>query len=62
MPLETLAVLGATPGPLLSRALSRESAPLKLAYLLPHTSTPTLSWNRELHNVTQQSTQHIDAT
>jgi hypothetical protein len=40
MPLQTLGVMGAIPGSMLSRAWSRASAPLKLAYLLPHTSTP----------------------
>ena len=40
MPCETLAVLEATSGPWLSRAFSREGSPLKLAHLLPHTSTP----------------------
>jgi hypothetical protein len=57
MPLQTLGVLGATSKPLMSRALSQESAPLNLAYLLPHTSTPTPSWNQKPYNVIQQSTQ-----
>ena len=40
MLLQTLLVLEACTGPLLSRALSREGGPPKLAYVLPHTSTP----------------------
>src|ERR1700684_1465484 len=40
MAFQTLVVLEAAPGPLLSKALSREGTPLKLAYLPPHTSTP----------------------
>jgi hypothetical protein len=44
MPLQSFVVLGATPGPLVSRALPQGSAQLKLAYLISHTSTPyTLS-------------------
>ena len=35
---QTFAVLRATPRPLLSRAMSRHNAPLKLAYLLDYTS------------------------
>jgi hypothetical protein len=38
MHVQTLTVPGATPRPLLSRALSRDSFPLKLSYLLAHTS------------------------
>ena len=38
MPIQTLAVMGATLTPLLSRALSRDGAPLNLPYLLAHTS------------------------
>jgi hypothetical protein len=38
MPLQIFVIPGAIPRPLLSRALSRDCVPLKLAYLLAHTS------------------------
>jgi hypothetical protein len=38
LPLQTSAIPGATPRPLLSKALSQDIAPLKFSYLLAHTS------------------------
>jgi hypothetical protein len=38
MHVQTLAIPGATFRPLLSRAMSRDNAPLNLPYLLAHTS------------------------